>query len=89
MMKRIIKDPAATLDYQMDWSEWLGEDTITASSWTVPPELVQVTHTHTDTAAVVWVSGGAAGSSYNLVNQITTAGGRIDERTLLLAVLER
>ena len=30
---KFIKDPDAVLDYQADWSDWLGDDTISSSSW--------------------------------------------------------
>lgn len=34
----VDKDPAAILDYQFDWSQWLAScETILTSTWTVDP----------------------------------------------------
>lgn len=30
------KYPEANLDYSIDWSQWLGADTIAASAWEIP-----------------------------------------------------
>lgn len=90
-MSSYTKDPDATLDYSVDWSAQLDDgDTITASSWPEVDDGITVdSHEHTDTAAVVWVSGGTAGTTYALTNRITTAGGRIDDRTIRLKIKER
>jgi hypothetical protein len=83
------KDPDAVLDYQVDWSAWLasalgGADTIATSTWIVPDGITKNSDTHTDNTATLWVSGGTAGTAYNLVNRITTAGGRTNDLTLRL-----
>ena len=83
---RFTKDPQAVLDYVIDWSAWLVADTISASTWTVPAGLTKVIDTKTTTSATVWLSGGAAGQQYQVVNTITTAGGRTEERTLTIVV---
>jgi len=82
---RSTKDPASTLDYVFDWSEWLAGDIISTSGWVAPPDLtVENGAGKTDTTTTVWLSGGIAGKRYEVVNQITTAGGRVSERTLSL-----
>ena len=48
-----------------------------------------VVSTNTTTTATVWLSGGTADTSYNIVNTIVTAGGRTEERTLTIAVENR
>lgn len=83
------KDPAAILDYAVDWSAWLGSDTIASAAWAVPAGLTVEAQTHTTTSATVWLSGGTLGETYALVNQVTTAGGRVDERTLTIEVRNR
>ena len=83
------KDPDAVLDYTIDWSSWLGDDTISASSWTVPSGLTKDSDSNTTTAATVWLSGGTEGVIYTVTNQITTAGGRTDERSIKILVVER
>lgn len=87
--KVFLKDPAAVLDYQIDWSSWLGVDTITSSSWTASTGLTVDSNSNTSTTATAWVSGGTAGTTYQLTNQITTAGGRTDERTISIACQDR
>ena len=88
-MESIVKDPDAILDYGFDWSEWLGTDTITASSWAVPAGLTEVADGNSTTTTVVWLSGGTAGASYTCTNTITTSEGRTDERSLVVMVRER
>ena len=89
MPSSFLKDPSAILDYQNDWSDWLGTDTIATSTWTVPTGLTKVSDTNTTTTATIWLSGGTAGMSYTAVNRITTAGGRTEDRSLSFTVVER
>ena len=79
-----VKDPSAVLDYQFDWSAWLGSDTISTSTWTVPTGITLVTETETTTTATAWLSGGTTDVNYECVNTIVTAGGRTDQRTLVI-----
>jgi len=85
------KDPQATLDYVVDWAEWLDEgDSISASSWTVTSGLtIENSPTFTTTRAVVWLSGGTVGERYTATNHIVTASGRADDRTLTIAIAEQ
>lgn len=90
MTKIIIdKDPSANLDYKIDWELWLAGDTISSSQWTVATGVTKGSETNTTTTATVWISGGTAGSRYTITNRITTAAGRIDERSIILRVLDR
>lgn len=89
MPARFSKDPAAVLDYAVDWTDWLGADTISTSTWTVSTGIAQVTTANTTTTATIWVSGGTAGRSYTLTNKIVTAGGRTDERSITVVVENR
>lgn len=87
--RMFVKDPGARLDYGFDWTLWLGTDTIATSAWEVPAGLVQESDSHSTTGAVVWISGGTAGTEYLIRNSITTAAGRTDERSLLIRVEKR
>jgi len=89
MSETFAKDPDAVLDYQVDWSDWLDTDTISTSTWTVPTGITKDSDTNTTTAATIWLSGGTAGTSYNIVNHIVTAAGREDDRTIIIKVRER
>jgi len=83
------KDPAAVLDYIVDWTTWLDGDTIATSTWTVQTGITKDSDTNTTTGATIWLSGGVDGTTYELVNQITTAGLRTDERTFTILVRDR
>lgn len=84
-----LKDPDATLDYLVDWSGWLGSDTISASAWVVPDGITKTTDSHTTTTATVWLSGGTAGDVYRVTSRITTAGGRVNDRTITIRCQNR
>ena len=89
---RHIKDPDATLDYVINWAAWLGEvsDTIDSAVWDVPAGLTEAApSTVTTTTTTVWLSGGTVGESYEVRCRITTAGGRIDDRSILIRCVER
>ena len=84
------KDPDATLDYLIDWSDWLDDDTISTSTWTVADGITQEAGaTKTATTTTVWISGGTAGMSYAVTNHIVTTAGREDDRTFVVRVRER
>lgn len=89
MPRTFIHDPQAVLDYKLDWSDWLGADTIASATWTVPSGLTQTAASNTTTTATVWLSEGTAGNSYSVVSTIVTADGRTDERTIILRVQHR
>jgi hypothetical protein len=84
-----FKDPDAVLDYAIDWSDWLGSDTISTSTWTVPTGITEDSESETTTVATIWLSGGTAGVKYDLVNEIVTAGSRTANRTIRIDVRER
>lgn len=90
MPQSFLKDPQATLDYQVDWSGWLtGGDTISSATVTASTGLtVDRTDVATETVTA-WVSGGSVGCRYTLVFHIVTAGGRTDERTLTILAVQR
>ncbi len=90
-MTLILKDPASTLDYMVDWGAiYLGDDVLTESDWSiVPVETGGVTIDGSgfdDSSATVKVSGGRVGKIYRLFNQVTTSVGREDSRSILLRV---
>lgn len=83
------KDPDAVLDYSLDWTAWLDDDTIEDSSFTVPSGITKQSETFDDTTTTVWLSGGTAGQIYTVINRIRTLGGRIDDRTIQIRVTEK
>ena len=86
MADSFTKDPDAVLDYQVNWATWLGDDTISTSDWIVPTGLTEDSASNTTTAATIWLSGGTVNTDYAVVNRIVTAGGRTDDRTIVIRV---
>jgi hypothetical protein len=73
---------------------WLAAevDTIASATWTVPAGLTQETSpapSHDDEKCTVWLSAGTPGETYTVTSHITTAGGRIDERSFPISIIER
>jgi len=85
-MKPFIKDPDATLDYEWDWAQWLGDDVILEHSVAAQAGLTMDHSTATDTAVTAWLKGGTEGIQYGVSCRITTANGRIDDRTIMVLV---
>lgn len=83
------KDPSATLDYTIDWSEWLGTDEIITATWNVPAGLVKVKSTSSITTATMWLSGGTAGIIYYIDCTISTDQGRMDSRQLTINIEQK
>ena len=83
-----IKDPNAVLEYQIDWSSWLGADTIVTSTWTVPTGITKDSSTNTTTTATIWLSGGTAGTRYELTNRIVTSNtpARTNDQTIIIII---
>jgi hypothetical protein len=84
----MLKDPNATLDYGFNWASWLGTDTITSSTWTVTGA-TKDSDTHDTTTTTVWLSAGVVGTPIVAMNRIVTAGGRTDDRTMVITVREK
>lgn len=101
----ITKDPDATLDYCVVWSDWLAGDTLASVAWDVPTGLTTgATSINTtggvtidgvlygaNTVATIWLSGGHAGQVYTVRCRATTANStpRIDDRSFRVVVAER
>ncbi len=89
MPYRLI-DPDETLDYACNWDAFLADggspaDTIQDSAWSVDPSgPVLSGATRTGAVTQVFVSGALAGQIYRLTNTVTTALGRVAERSWTL-----
>jgi hypothetical protein len=85
------KDDDAKLDYSIDYGEWLGADTISASTWEAEEGITIATDPAPSLSGqrtTVWLSGGTVGESYDVTNHIVTAAGREDDRTIRIYVRE-
>lgn len=93
-MTILLKDPDAVLDYSVDWgAEYLGEDQLVESQWSVSPtepQGVALAGSAFDQAvAMVKAGGGVPGRIYRLDNRVVMASGRIDSRSITLRVERR
>lgn len=85
------KTPAARLDYTWDWTDWLTGvgDTLGTATVALPDGLTAVGSPVVDDGVVTQrISGGDVGATYDVVCQMTTVGGLIDERTITLTIVE-
>jgi hypothetical protein len=94
MSTQFIKDAHADLDFVFDWSDWLASsETIASQVITVDTGLTEGTGAKATSQSAgkvtVWLSGGTAGTTYNVACKITTSDSRIDERTIKIRVLQR
>jgi len=93
-MSLLLKDPEAILDYSIDWgAEYLGGDLLAESAWSALPDEpggVAIVGSGFDaTTSSVKAGGGVPGRIYRLVNQVVTAAGRTDSRSIVLRVEAR
>ena len=89
-LKTFEKDPDANKDYSVSWEDWLedDDDTISSVSWIVPDGLTQTAQSNTETVVTVWLTGGTLNKRYTVVCRVTTAAGRIDDRTIEFKIVE-
>jgi hypothetical protein len=89
---QIDKDPDAALDYGWDWSSWLAaiSDTIATYDVTTNAPALAIDSTSIVGGVVTAVlSGGLVGTTPSVTCEITTAGGRTDQRTIRLRIRQR
>ena len=90
-----VKDPAAVLDYAVDWLDggYLGTRTVSTSAWFVEPVepggLIVASPALNGQVASAIVSGGVAGHIYMVTNRITTNAGTTEERSIMIRVENR
>ena len=97
------KDPSDSKDYAIEWADVLvgeSETAIATSTWSVsdPTGLTVLSASPhapyiaaSGTKAVVWVSGGTAGTRYSLTNTIVTSGAtpRTHQRSITIPCQQR
>ena len=93
-MTLLLKDPAAALDYAVDWgAEYLDDDAIASSSWSVTPVEIGgisvIDNSFDRSVATVTADGGVVGHVYQLTNNVVMTSGLIDSRSVVLRVEKR
>ncbi len=82
-----LKDPAARLDYAVDWAVVADGVAIVTSDWSVdPPGLAIEAEVLSGPRAGATLSGGTRGVVYRVANAVTFADGRRDTRSLTVRV---
>ena len=91
MVEIIEKDPEAVLDYTVDWTlDLVVGDPIAASSFAVPAGITKDSESDDGASkTTVFLSGGMLGEIYDIVNHITTVGGREDDKTFKIKMTHR
>jgi hypothetical protein len=79
------KEPAEILDYSINWSDWLGDLTISTSAWSVPSGITKDVDSNTPTTTLIRLSGGTWGETYELSNAIT-AGMQTETRSFYIRI---
>lgn len=91
----IVKDPGSTLDYVIDWTNWLGSDTVSSVTYTLDSGISTSTAiggsatSTTDTTTTVNITGGTAGNIYNVKAEMTTTSGRTVVRNFRIKIENR
>jgi hypothetical protein len=91
------KDPDDELDYSLSWADQMTIDTDTIASYEpiVAEGDIEIvmdlgkTPSHDDTLTLVWLRGGTAGTTCQIVNRITTTEGRQYDHTRTIKIKER
>ncbi|RMG71917.1 MAG: hypothetical protein D6711_14155 [Chloroflexi bacterium] len=90
MSETFLKDPDEVLDYQFSYQNELLSgspvDSISTSAFSVTSGLTVDSDTNDATTATVWLSGGTAGTNYQVTNTIVTIGGRTIEKSIYIKV---
>lgn len=86
-----IKDPQAVLDYPIDFSVWLADINDTYASHVILTSAGLVVDSSSHAAGVITpiISGGVLDATESFTVRITTTGGRTDDRTFFLKIVER
>jgi hypothetical protein len=84
------KDANAKLDYLFSWEAFVDPDADSIASATVScPSGLACTGTAITASTVrVFVSGGAEGRTYDIVNRVFTTGGRTEDKVLQLTIVQ-
>jgi len=95
MIAEVKKDPTASLEYSLNWLEWLDGDTIATAVWTIDdvtgdgPGLAVAASSFVGAVCTVRLTDGVASRSYHARCTITTTGGDTDTRSILVRVAKR
>lgn len=90
ILGKFTKQPADLIDYDIDYRDWLADraDTIASHTVEVDPGLTLDSSLEIAGVIKVFVGGGTDGVTYKVTCTVTTAGGRIKQAEISIAVRE-
>jgi hypothetical protein len=86
-IERKYKDPDEVISFGVDWSEYLGAETVTSSNWTVASGVTKVGQTLVGKQANVTISGGTLGTVNRITNRITTSAGETVDQSIDIEII--
>lgn len=86
-IERKYKDPDEVISFGVDWSEYLGAETVTSSNWTVPSGVTKVGQTLVGKQANVTISGGTLGTVNRITNRVTTSAGETVDQSIDIEII--
>ena len=90
MPSTFTKDPDATLDYMVDWTDQIATgDFIVSAAVSADTGITLHAQTFTSATHTIWLRGGTVNNRYRVRSKIYTQGNRVDERTITVLVRER
>jgi hypothetical protein len=89
----LTKQPGDSLDYDIDYSDWLtSDDNVSSATTAVSPDVVGGVTVDliniNDPRVKLWISGGVSGVTYKITITMETSDGRIKEDEFRLRVKE-
>ena len=89
-MKTYRQDINEKIAYGFDWFSRLDRgDYIIQSDWTIDNGLTSESATYDSADTEITLSGGAEDTQYRVSNTVTSAAGKIYERSFMLMVVDR
>lgn len=93
MTRPFKKDPNSELDYTVLWEDFLTpvSDTIASVTWILSAGLTEISSSHTDTTATIWLSGGVVDEIETAICRITTNSTppRIEDKTVEFLIVQK
>lgn len=89
-MRTFKKTPNEVLPYPVDFTDLIGAGTISSVAWTLESGITKDSQSNTTTTATAVISGGTAGTTYDVTCKITaTTTGYKYERSFQIAVVSK
>lgn len=92
ILDTFTQQPADILDYDIDYTDWLGTDTLASHTVTADTGITIDTPASSiwgsSLKVKVWVSGGTTATTYKITVTVVTAGGRTKQDEFRVKVRE-